>query len=108
MKYYITYSIVTEESAQDGDYAEYGEVGETDRLAEALDWLFATRTAECDGIESTSGSFSAYGGRLTLAVFNGMEFRTGDQEQRGLHVHGISESSAKRIAKLADIPLDCY
>lgn len=106
MKYYITYSIANEESASAGESSEYGEVGETESLAEALDMLFATRTSECDGIRATSGHYATYGNRLTLAVFNGMEFRTCAEEQRGLHVHGISRASALRIAKLADINIE--
>lgn len=108
MKYYITYSITTEESAESGDFAEYGEIGDTESLATALDWFNSTRTCEVVGVESISGHYAPYGKRLTLYISNGMEYRTGEQESRGLHVHGISESSAKRVAKLAGIQLDNF
>ena len=108
MNFHITYSITNEESAEQGDFAEYGIIDETESLATALDLLHSTRTNEVDGIRATSGHYSEHGKRLTLAVFNGMEYRTGDEEQRGLHIHGISKSSAYRIAKIANIHIDNF
>jgi hypothetical protein len=108
MKINITYSITTPESAEQGDYAEYGIIAETESLAEALDLLHSTRTNEVDGVRATSGHYSEHGKRLALAVFNGMEYRTGAEEQRGLHIHGISKASAERVARLANIHIDTF
>lgn len=106
MKYYITYSITNEESASAGESYEYGEIGETTSLAEALDWLNSTRTCECGGVRAATGHYADYGKRLCLSIFNGVEFRTGAEEQRSLHTHGVSKASALRIAKLADINIE--
>lgn len=102
--YIVTYEIVTQESAEAGDVAEFGDVCETSSLAEAFDALSSTRTCEVDGVESYSGSF--HNGRLVILVNNSMEFRTGAYESRCLHLHGVTESSAKRIAKVAGITLN--
>ena len=108
MKINITYSITTQESAEQGDFDEYGIIAETESLAEALDLLHSTRTNQVDGVRAKSGHYSTHGKRLSLAVLNGMEYRTGAEEQRGLHIHGISKSSAYRIAKLANIHIDDF
>ena len=107
-QYRITYAITNEESADSGDFAEYGEIDTCDNLRDALKELYGTRTSHVDGVRDQTGSYAEHGKRLTLAVFNGMEFLTGDEEQRGLHLHGVSRASAQRIARLVGIRLDDF
>jgi hypothetical protein len=108
MKAYVTYSIVTPESAEHGEYDEYGDIGEYDSLHDAIAELFTTRTNMVDGIRATSGHYADYGKRMCLSVFNGMEYETGAEEQRSIHIHGISRASAFRISKLLNIKLDNF
>jgi len=103
-RYMICYSIITEESAERGDYAESGIIGEPDSLYFALRELFETRTNAVDGMQDISASW--HNGRLTIYVSNGMEFETGEHESRSLHRHNITRSSATRIARAAGVTLN--
>lgn len=102
-RYMICYGIVTEESAEAGDYAETGIIGEPDSLYFALRELFETRTNRVSGAQDITASW--HNGRLTIYVTNGMEFETGDHESRSLHCHNVSRSSAARIARAAGVNL---
>ena len=107
-RYFITYSITNEESAESGDFAEYGEIDQFDNLRDAIKALYETRTAHVDGIRDKTGHYAEYGKRLCLSIFNGMEYLTGDEEQRSLHLHGVSRASAYRIARLAGITIERF
>lgn len=96
MKYHITQEICPAD-----DDAEFDICDEwpCDNLRDALEDLFATRTAHVDsGPEATGAQF--YRNRLTLTQENGREFLTGAIERRTLSIEGISRPSAYRIIRL--------
>jgi hypothetical protein len=102
MNYTITQDIVTPESV------EFGEVDSTDawdedNLRYALESVRDTRTNGVGGVESTCAEYC--GGQLCIAVYNGMEYRTGDYETRRLFIRNITRSSARRVCTLAGVQL---
>lgn len=97
MKCSVTYEIVTEESAEYGDAAERGEIGDFPSIREGLDAVNETRTNEVDGA-SYSTAESWHG--VILTVDNGMEFITGEYETRSLHIPVRTESSRRRLIAL--------
>lgn len=99
MKATVTYSIVSEESSESGDYSELGVVGDYDNLREAIKALFSTRTNEVGGVESLETGYLDYMGRFQATVCNAMEYRTGDNESRDLFIDGVTKSSATRIER---------
>ena len=70
MKFSVTYQIVTEESAEQGEAAESGFIDKDLGLREAVNAVFGTRTLFVDG-------YSTIYDDRTLTVDNGMEFLTG-------------------------------
>ena len=70
MKFHVTYQIVTEESAEQGEAAESGFIDQDLDLRVAVDAVFRTRTLFVGGYSTI------YDGR-TFTVDNGMEFLTG-------------------------------
>ena len=96
MPFNVTYDIVTPESAEYGDYAESGFIAESLSLREALEAVKETRTSLVDGatIELCNS-----GAGYCLTVTNGMEFQTGANETRTLHM-SCTRSTARRIARL--------
>jgi hypothetical protein len=109
MQICVTYTITSNESATIGDYDEVGFIIEktyNGSLRDCIKALFSTRTNAVDGIECIHGYYQEYDLRLILTVFNGTEFETGDCESRTLHLSGITQSSAKRLAKILNVRLD--
>ena len=92
----VTFEIVTEESAADGEAEERGFICERVGLREALKELFATRTNlvdSCQGLDTSIG---------ILTMVNGMEFETGAYESRSLHMpRNVTGATYGRIARLA-------
>jgi len=98
----VTYEIVTPESAEDGDAEERGFIGEGLTLREALEELRATRTNRVSGVECIECDSSPCVRPWWVTVFNGMEYETGAQESRSLHIPAsVSDATARRIARLA-------
>lgn len=94
-KFTVTYEIVTEESAENGESDEIGTVDTGLKLRDAIQEVNRTRTNMVDGVESVENS-----GRWWTVV-NGPEFETGAQESRSLHPEGnITDSSRGRISRL--------
>ena len=77
-RFNVTFEIVTEESAQDGEAAESGFISENVSLSCAVADVKSTFTNTCDG-----GS-ADYGDRW-ITVNNGMDYITGECESRSLH-----------------------
>lgn len=77
-------------------------------LRDAVKAARGTRTNEVDGASYHSLTWNKSGGRLVYFVSNPREFRTGDVEERSVHLHGVTQASAKRLAKLFDVPLDSH
>ncbi len=94
----ITYTILTEESCENGDYEEQGWIldpKDNPTLRDCVKELFHTRTNEVDGYRAVyvDSTFS-------ITVDNGNEFRTGACESRTLFMDGVTPASFKRLAKL--------
>lgn len=100
----VTFEIVTDESARDGDAESRGYVAESLGLREAIETLFETRTSQCDGVQGIEASRWPLMPGFCVTVYNGMEFETGARESRSLHMpRDITFSSAKRIARLCGV-----
>ena len=91
----VTYEIVTPESAENGDVDESGFIAENVSLRDALA-LVSKNGVECVECDSSPCSHPRW-----ITVMNGMEFETGAQESRSLHIpDGVTASTARRIARL--------
>ena len=94
MKFHVTYQIVTEESAEQGEAAESGFIDKDLGLRVAVDAVFRTRTLFV-------GGYSTIYDDRTLTVDNGMEFLTGAYESRSLHRdRGVTDTSWARLCRL--------
>lgn len=98
----VTYDIVTDESAKNGDTAESGFISQDVSLRDAMADLFATRTNRVDScggfIECNEYPVKA---PSWVTVGNGVEFETGAVESRSLHIPAhVTAASRRRIAKL--------
>jgi hypothetical protein len=94
-KFNVTYSIVSQESAEQGDFSETGFIIESTDLRDAIKETFKTRTCHVGGIESIERQ------DYSVSVQNSMEFLTGDYEERTLHIpRNVTPSSRKRILRL--------
>ena len=97
----VTYDIVTEESAADGDFAESGFIGENMNLRDAVRALFETRTCEVGGAESIEADSFPLANARCVTVCNGMEYVTGDYESRSIHFpESMTGASRRRLARL--------
>jgi hypothetical protein len=97
----ITYDIVTEESAEHGDYVDYGFIDTNLTLRDAIKLVFQTRTNAVDGVTSIECDSCPAVNPRWVTVTNGMEFETGDYESRSLHMpDSLSPATRRRIAKL--------
>ena len=102
MKFAVTYEITTPESAEHGDAEERGYVCEDSDLRSALRDLHETRTSRVDGVECIDCDSYPTTAPRWITVCNGMEFLTGANESRSLHLPaGITPASARRVARLA-------
>jgi len=100
----VSYSIVTEESAADGEAAESGMLGEGLSLREAVDLVRQTRTRHVGGVECVESDEWPMRSPRCVSVVNGMEFETGASETRALHMPAsISDASRRRIARLVGV-----
>ncbi|MDE3023047.1 MAG: hypothetical protein KGI54_14560 [Pseudomonadota bacterium] len=98
VKFSVTYVIVSPESAESGDYEESGFIEESLPLRDALKVLFETRTSQCGGIECIEPSDSIISNARWITIHNGMEFITGCQESRSIHIpEHVSATSRQRI-----------
>jgi len=92
----VTYEIVTEESAADGEAEERGFICEAATLRDALTDLFRTRTNRVDSGQGLDCSIGI------LTMMNGMEYETGAYETRALHMpRNVTGATYNRIARLA-------
>jgi hypothetical protein len=79
----VTYEIVTPESAAEGEADERGFICEGVSLRDAIKRVQETRTAHVDGVECIAAD--EYPLR-SVSITNGMEYLTGAQETRTLHM----------------------
>lgn len=97
----VTYEILTQESAAEGDADERGFICEHVRLREAFEEVFNTRTSAVGGISAIEPSSSSIHDMRWITVDNGMEYETGAYESRSLHIpENATASTRRRIAHL--------
>lgn len=90
----VTYEIVTEESAADGEAAESGFIGENLSLRAAVADARSSDITTCDDA-------SVYFGGHYVNVNHGRDMYSGECESRTLHFPaGLSASTKRRIARL--------
>lgn len=100
MLFDVTYEIVTQESAEQGDAEERGYIGQALTLRAAIDEVRSTRTSAVDGVSYIHAD-SPDDTYRTIVIGNGMEFETGAQEARSLHIpREVSVYSYARILRL--------
>lgn len=96
----ITYSVVTPESAEDGDYADHGFLAENVSFRDAMDELRWYRGGYVE-----ADSFPVHRPRWFTFVSADEDYATGARTSYSLHVPDhITEASRMRIARL----LGCY
>lgn len=102
----VSFEIITQESAREGEAAECGWIVIGANLRAALEAFRATRTSKCDGITGIEADSWPCIRPRWITVTNGMEFETGAVECRSLHIpKTVTTSSARRIARLAGLDL---
>lgn len=100
----VTYDIVTPESAENGNTEENGFIAERVPLREAIDLVTGTRTRYVDGAECVECDEYPVRAPRSVVIVNGMEFLTGAQESRSLHMpENITPASRLRIARLLGV-----
>lgn len=105
-RFSVTYEIVTEESAEHRDAEERGYIDQGMTLRDAMNDLHRTRTNSVDGVESIECDSSPCVRPRWVTVTTGMEYETGAQESRSLHIpETVTAASARRIARLAGAKL---
>jgi hypothetical protein len=98
----VTYDIITQESAEQGDSAESGFICHGARLQNALLAVHDTRTSRVGGVECIiECDSSPCTDPRWITVYNTMEYETGAYESRSLHIpNNVTAASARRIARL--------
>src|SRR3954470_17832014 len=97
----VTYEIMTEESASNGEAEETGFVVQDVCLRDALEAVHETRTSACDGVTSIQPSSSDVADARWITIDNGMEFETGARESRSIHFpESLTGATRCRIARL--------
>ena len=106
LKTCVTYEIVTPESAEYGECDESGFIitkEDNRNLRECIKEVLKTRTNLMGGTESIYASINV--DSIDINVCNNCEYETGSNEYRTLHIAGITQASAKRLAKLLNVKL---
>jgi hypothetical protein len=96
----VTYEIITEESAEFGDFAETGFVERDLSLREAVDHLFNTRGTYAR-ITAIEGDCSDISQTRWVTVYHNQDWFNGEYENRSIHFpKNITPSSRKRLVDL--------
>lgn len=104
MKFCVSYEIVTEDSAENGDAEERGVIDEDLPLREAIKEVRRTRTNLVGGVESVSTDSWPVKAVRWITVSNSAEYETGARESRTLHLPDtITPASSRRIARLLGV-----
>jgi hypothetical protein len=102
-QFHVTYEIVTEASADDGDCEDCGFVAENISLREAIDLVNATESSHCEqsGIEANDSCIS---NARWITVYNSADWIEGRAESRSLHIpDNATAASRRRIARLLGV-----
>lgn len=106
-RFSVTFEIVTPESAEAGDVAERGEIDTSLSLRDALQALNETRTCHVDGVHAIEPNAYPLADTVRVhwvTIINGMEYLTGAQESRALHIpDSVTRASSRRIARLCGV-----
>lgn len=103
IQFTITYEIITEASAEDGEAADAGFVAERLNLREALGYVTATESCHCSqsGVEASDSRVEQ---ARWITVYNGANYLSGNCENRSLHIpETVTASSRRRIARLLGV-----
>ena len=97
----VTYEIVTQESAEQGDAEERGFISQNISLRDAIADVCATRTCHVAGVIAIEASSFPSNDFRWVTVDNDMEYLTGAYESRSLHIpEHVTPSSRGRILRL--------
>jgi hypothetical protein len=97
----VTYEIATPESASEGEWDERGFIAVNVSLREAVRYVQETRTNAVSGVECIETDSCPAVAPRWVTVINGVEYLTGAQESRSLHIpENVTGASARRIARL--------
>lgn len=100
----VTYAIYTEESVECGDAEERGFIDENLSLRDAVRLVNQTRTNRVSAVECIEANEWPCVAPRSITITNGMEYETGDHEERSLHIpHGVTPASRRRIARLLGV-----
>jgi hypothetical protein len=100
--YSITFDVVTPESAENGDFAESGFISQDD-VAETLADLADAISDNCGHVEANVYPFPAHGPIGSLAFYGvdpDVDYSTGAETRRALHVDNISADDARALVRL--------
>ena len=99
LKFNVTYEIITNESAENGEVESDGFVGQDMSLRDALNVVTDSNTRHC-GISSVEASDSRIDQAQWFTVYNNPDLYTGEYENRSLHIpDSVTPSSRMRIAR---------
>lgn len=99
----VTYEIITEESARDGDSAAHGYVDQNLSLRDAIRIVNETESSHCSQ-ECIESSDSRVESARWFTVYNSMSWIDGECENRSLHIpDSVTPSSRRRIARLLGV-----
>jgi hypothetical protein len=100
----VTYEIVAQDSVRYGYVSERGWIAQHVRLREAVESVFETRTSKLFGVQGVEANEWPVICPRWITVQNGMEYETGAQECRSLHIQdSVTPASRRRIAKLMGV-----
>lgn len=100
----VTFDIVTQESAENGDCEESGFIDSDLTLRAAICAVQATRTNRVDGVSAIESDEWPMCAPRSVTVTNGMEWHTGACESRTLHMpDNLSPATRRRICRLVGV-----
>lgn len=103
-RFNVTFEIVTDESAENGDSEESGFIAQSIGLREAINLVQETNSPHCEQtcVEASDSNISA---ARWVTIYNGRDWQSGEFENRSIHFpESLSPASRVRIARL----LNCY
>lgn len=104
VKFHVTFEVMTEESAEQGDVEERGTVGEFDKLKDALQAFRDDGGAYVDGVRSIETDSSPCERPRWVTCVWGQNFQDGSERSTSLHIpENVTAASARRIALLAGV-----
>ena len=104
--FYVTFETVTDESAESGDYAESGFLDSDATPCECRPAPMTLRDALAVlGPEAGMMEADSWPCRVPRWLTVTEDYADGRQDSRTLHIDGVSDASARRIARLLGVTL---